>query len=127
MNEYIMPAKYQNMGCGISVKVSGLEQNNQGNYKYIAISIDGNNYIKTNINQGNADVSNIVSFDNLEENKYYMIYAKIIYNDDSENNFNTKIPSSVSVATATISRTMQEQAYKGGLLIKESNPKVVIL
>ena len=69
MNEYIMPVKYQNVGCGISVKIAGLESNRE-QYKQMSLSIDNENWIDTKLNENNLDISDIVTFDNLSENKY---------------------------------------------------------
>lgn len=125
MNEYILPVKYQNVGFGISVIVAGLEQNYQ-NYKEIKISIDGENYIQTQVDYNNIDCSNIITFDNLIENQYYTIYAELILNDNSIININTKILPQLESYTVELSQEMKMKYYTGGGLIHNIIPKEVI-
>lgn len=115
MNEYILPVDYQNLGCGISVIVAGLEQNNN-NYKYIGLSIDGVNFIETVVSTTNLDFSEIVSFDDLTDNKYYNVYCNIIYLNDSSNSFTVKMPASVGVATVIPSIEIARTKFTGGVL-----------
>lgn len=117
MNEYIIPVRYQNAGCGISVKVAGLETNRE-NYKQISLSIDNVNYINTELSNENLDISNIVTFDNLDENKYYIIYGKITMNSNEVINISAKVPSQIQTATVEVPFEIRKRRYLGGLLIK---------
>lgn len=118
MNEYIIPVRYQNVGCGISVKVAGLETNRE-NYKQISLSIDNVYFIDTQLNETNLDISNILTFDNLEENKYYMIYGKITLTNDEIMNISAKVPSQIQTATVEVPFEIRKRRYLGGLLIKD--------
>lgn len=120
-----MPVKYQNVGCGISVIVAGLEQS-YGDYKEIKVSIDGVNYISTSINIDNKDFSNPVTFDNLEENRYYNIYAQLVLNNDNIINIKSKVLSQVGLFTVELSPEMKIQYYNGGGKGNFDLPKEVI-
>jgi len=118
MNEYIMPVKYQNVGYGISVKIAGLESNRE-KYKQMSLSIDNKNWINTKLNENNLDISDIVTFDNLSENKYYIIYVQIITNDDNIINLSAKIVTQTQFVTVEPPYEVKRKYYLGGGLIKE--------
>ena len=123
--EYLVPKTYQNQGCGISVVIAGLEDNIQ-NYKTFQISINNTNYITTEINQENNDFTNIITFDNLEENRFYDVYGKITYVDDSINYITAKI---VSQTKNNISTPPQTQKYRffSGISPTHNPPTEVII
>lgn len=121
--EYLIPTNYQNQGCGISVVIAGLEDNIQ-NYKTLQISINNVDYITTEINQGNDDFTNIITFDNLDENRYYDIYGKIIYIDDSINYITAKI---VSQKENSSPSETQKYRYFSGIIAIHHPPMEVIL
>lgn len=120
-----MPVKYQNVGCGISVIVAGLEQSYE-DYKEIRVSIDGVNYIGTSVNIDNKDFSNPVTFDNLEENRYYVVYTQLVLNDNNIINIESKILPQVGLFTVELSPEMKIQNYNGGGMGNFDLPKEVI-
>jgi len=124
LNEYLLPVKYQNVGCGISVVIAGLENTYQ-NYKKFEISKDGLIYKETNINQSDLDYSSVVSFDNLEENKYYTIFARLTTSGDKVIKINCKVLPQFQVFTAELSSEMKIKNYKSGGIGKFNIPKVV--
>lgn len=121
--EYLIPTIYQNQGCGISVVIAGLEDNIQ-NYKTLKISINNIDYITTEINQENDDFSNIITFNNLDENRYYDIYGKITYVDDTINHITAKIVSQKENSSPT---TTQKYRYFSGITPTHNPPMEVIL
>lgn len=90
MNEYIFPIKYQNVGCGITVVIAGLENSYQY-YKGFKLSINGEDFIDTTIDVDNLDFTYPVTFDNLYDNSFYTIYGKLVLKDDSCVNIQSKI------------------------------------
>ena len=125
MVEYILPVKYQNIGYGISVVIAGLETTCQ-NYKKIEISIDDIDYIETTINTNNIDFTNIVTFNNLEKDIFYIIYAKLTTTYNEVITFDCKILPQLQTATVELSPEMKKQNYCGGALSNFDLPKVVI-
>ena len=127
MNEYIIPVRYQNVGYGISVKVAGLETNRK-NYKQISLSSDNVNFIDTQLNENNLDISNIVTFDNLEQNRCYTIYARLTTNDNNIIEFSCKMLPQLGIYTVESSPRMKmiNKYYHGGSLSKFKLPKEVI-
>lgn len=124
MNEYLLPVKYQNVGYGISIVIAGLENTYQ-NYKKFEISKDGLLFIETNINHGNLDYTNIVTFDNLEENKYYTIGARLTTIEDEIIKINCKVLSQFQNFTVEVSDDLKIKNYKSGSIEKFNTPKVI--
>ncbi len=125
MNEYILPVKYQNVGCGISAIVAGLENTYQ-NYKKIELSINDIDYIETFIDESNNDFTNAVSFDNLEENKFYEVYAKLTLWNDEVVKFSCKMVAQLQSVTVELSQEMKIANYNGGGFSNFDLPREVV-
>lgn len=117
MDEYIMPARYQNMGCGISAKIAGLEPN-RDNYKQLRLSIDNKNWIDVPLDEGNHDISNIATFDNLQEDKYYTVYGQVITKGNNVIELSVKIVSQCQTAMVKPPLEIRKRRYLGGALVK---------
>lgn len=70
-SEFLMPVKYQGSGCGISASVFGLDESCV--YDSIVISVGSEN---REVAAG-KDSTAAATFDNLRENHYYTVTARI--------------------------------------------------
>ena len=74
--EFIMPVKYDGDNCGVSVSIFGL--NDDCTYEKILISLEEEEYEVAITDEMQTTVA---TFNNLTENQYYTIIAKIISGD----------------------------------------------
>lgn len=95
-SEFLMPLKYQDIGCGLTVAIFGL--NSSIRYNNMVIYIEGIEHNKYHVNM---DVDNnfrttSATFCDLKENTYYNVVAELYVNDEMIK-IQAKIPSSVMV------------------------------
>lgn len=78
-DEFILPIKYNGDNCGISAIISGL--NGDCKYEKFSISIDDEEHEVVMTEQLQTTAA---TFNNLSENKYYTVIAKITIDGDTK-------------------------------------------
>lgn len=121
--EFLMPQKYEGQGCGLTVAVCGLDSGTQYDKIIIYIKEREENKYEVAIDSTNTFKSTKVTFNGLEERKFYHVMAEIYY-EDGMRELNAKMATSVVKETSEILLfSADKKSYKGGLRPKPFSMK----
>ena len=123
--EFVMPQRYEGVGCGLTVAVFGLNSDIQ--YDKIFIYIDGDEDAKQEVFvDANDDFQTTrVTFEDLKKNTFYNVIAKLIYGGNTITT-SAKMVSSIAkiqprlMMASPLNLENIEDKYLGGALFDSS-------